>query len=110
MAVPESEAGIRSALQLDEHASQYPAPPSGSKREYVVVIDGITCTKAAIDAALKASDDKTLRELLQYPGLILAHDNVHGHGGGGSKMEISRIVARHASKETNERIQSLLGI
>jgi hypothetical protein len=109
MGIPQSETDIKSLLRLDEFATKHPAPPEGSKREQVIELEGITYTKAAVEAALQATDDETIKDLLQYPKEILAHNNIYGHGGAGSNMGIERAILYCASRETRERVMGIQG-
>jgi len=104
MATPTSETDIRNLLQLDAHAVTHPAPKPYFVEEWVIDLDGITYAREAIDAALKDSDDDSIRELLEYHGKILKHNNVGGHGSVGDEISVIDAIRSCASKETMERI------
>lgn len=90
MGIPQTETQLRNALKLDEYANQHTAPPLNTKMENVVELDGVAYTREAIDAALQAADDQTIRDILQYQHKILSHNNITGHGGAGGNLEIDR--------------------
>lgn len=101
MEIPASEADLIEVLNLDKHAAIHPAPPSGTKMETVVVLEGVTYTRSAVAAALGSLDDATIQNILQYPFHILSHNNISGHGGAGGELEIGRILELCASQKAD---------
>lgn len=92
MTTPQSEREIITLLDLEVFAKSAPAPDYNSVMIDVIELDGQRFTRKAVKAALEAASQGAQDALLKYPGLIAAHNNVHGYPSAGGEYPIDWIV------------------